>query len=348
MRRPSFVERRDERLDESDGAVERATVAPRLERVRVGHVPVTEIGRFVDVETVVDGERDLHQTIRELEVRWRAEDGIPTQDHQEIHLATVDGRRQVGHRGRLILSGGFDRRPIGDRGADVAERLVHRVRERVHGHRLILTSDDERSPAMGLKILGDRSDPRHVSTARAGGANADPRGDLPREALDVGCAHRQPMIGLGSRERRRALDRVEPVHRLPLFGDAPPIGEVARVPHAARTTGEEVGVEREDDVRFVEVIDRFAGPPSRPAGRGARAVARHRIVLVPSGLRICGEHGGHQLGQGRRRHRPAEDPQSPALKGLLLRKSRRQRRTEVRPGAQLTSVSNDLRAIWVV
>ena len=104
---------------------------------------MTEIGRFVDVETVIDGERDLHQALSELEVRWRGEDGIPTQDHEEIHLATVDGRRQVGHRGRLILSGGFDRRSIRDRGAHVAERLVHRVRDRVHGHRLILTGDDE-------------------------------------------------------------------------------------------------------------------------------------------------------------------------------------------------------------
>ena len=201
---------------------------------------------------------------------------------------------------------------------------------------------------MGLEILGDRSDPRRISTACAGGASADPRCDLPREALDVGRAHRQPMIRLGSRERRRALHRVEPVHRLPLFGDAPPIGEVARVPHAARPTGEEVGVEREDDVRLVEVIDRFARPPRRTASSGARAVARHRVVLVPSGLRIRGEHRRHQFSQGRRRHRPAEDPQSCALKGLLLRKSRRQRRAEVRPGPQLTSVRNDLRAIWVV
>ena len=43
VRRASFVERRDERLDDRDGAVVRARVAPRLERVRVRHVPVAEV-----------------------------------------------------------------------------------------------------------------------------------------------------------------------------------------------------------------------------------------------------------------------------------------------------------------
>ena len=38
--RVRVVERRDERLHQRDGAVVRARIAPRLERVRVGDVPV--------------------------------------------------------------------------------------------------------------------------------------------------------------------------------------------------------------------------------------------------------------------------------------------------------------------
>ena len=51
--------------------------------------------------------------------------------------------------------------------------------------------------------------------------------------LDLGRLHRQPMIGLGARQRRRALDRVETVHLLAIVGDAAPGGEVTLIAHAA-------------------------------------------------------------------------------------------------------------------
>ena len=63
------------------------------------------------------------------------------------------------------------------------------------------------------------------------------------------------MIGLGAGERRRALDGVEPVHRLLIVGDAPPVGELVDIldvgfacaylatPYARRMTGQTMYVD---------------------------------------------------------------------------------------------------------
>ena len=90
------------------------------------------------------------------------------------------------------------------------------------------------------------------------------------------------MVGLRASERRRALDRVEPVHVLRVVGHPAPVGEIPGVADRRGSAGEEVSVQREDDVRFVEVVDgvglrrRRRGPP----------VVRDRIPVMPFRLRI--------------------------------------------------------------
>src|SRR4029079_8094088 len=54
-----IVKRRNERLNDGDGAVERSRVAPAFQRMRVGYVPLAQKSRLVGVEPVVDREIDL-------------------------------------------------------------------------------------------------------------------------------------------------------------------------------------------------------------------------------------------------------------------------------------------------
>ncbi len=65
VRRLAAVERRDQRLHDRRGAVEAARVAPRLEEMRLGNLPVAALRRLVVVEAEVRAQRDLVQRRRE-------------------------------------------------------------------------------------------------------------------------------------------------------------------------------------------------------------------------------------------------------------------------------------------
>ena len=68
-RRFAVVERRDAWLLQRDAAVEAAQVAPALERVRRGDLPLAGARRLVDVQPVVDAKRDLRERRRRTEDR---------------------------------------------------------------------------------------------------------------------------------------------------------------------------------------------------------------------------------------------------------------------------------------
>ena len=213
----------------------------------------------------------------------------------------------------------------------------------VHRRRLIFAGDDERRAAMRLEILGDRRDPgRLVAGIAARARDTDGRGDRARQGLDVGRTPGQPVIRLRAGQRGRALHRIQPVHRLALFGDAPAVREVAGVTHHPWTGGQEVGIEREDDVSLVEVVERLGGPAGGLLRAGAGAVTGNRVVLVPLGLRIRLENGRDELGQRRRRQRAAQDPQPGAARAFLLGQRVRQSGAEVGPAAELVAEARGL------
>ena len=140
--------------------------------------------------------------------------------------------------GELVHRPRFGRLRVDDRGADVAERLVHRVRQRVNGRRLAVARDHEAAAACGLQILDER---RRSSAAPASGAVAPPAPATPSCAatarakrFDLRGAQRQAVIGLRAGVGRRALDRVEAVELRAVAFDAPPRGERARVLQARR------------------------------------------------------------------------------------------------------------------
>src|SRR5436853_545254 len=73
---PSVVQRRDQRLLDRYRAVVRAAVAPRLEVMRLGDVPVHELRGLVVVGREVHAKRHLLECVDEFDVGRRVEDRI--------------------------------------------------------------------------------------------------------------------------------------------------------------------------------------------------------------------------------------------------------------------------------
>jgi hypothetical protein len=353
--RAPLVERRDERLRERHRAVERAGVPPALERVRRRDVPVRQVRGFVHVGAVVGDEGDPREALGKPEIDRRGEHRVAAEDHEQLDLPGVHRSDQLVERGRLVGRLRLDGGAVGDRRADVAERLVHRVGQRVDRRRLVLAGDDGRPAAVRLEIARHRSDPlghargvgpRHARTLARGGA-ADRRRQLAREAFDLARAQRQAVIRLRAGQRRAALDDIQAVHLLVVVGHPPAGREVLLVAHVAGPARQEVGVERHDHIGLVEVADR------RPLGAGllcaeARAVAGHRVPLVPAGLGVLSQHVGHLLGERWGGHRAGEKTHACAPPRLLGAAGRLHRREEVAPRPDLAAVGDDLRAIGVV
>ncbi len=156
------------------------------------------------------------------------------------------------------------------------------------------------------------------------------------------------MVRLAARDRRQAFDRVEPVHGPVFAGDAPPIGKIARVAHVARTRIQEVGVEREDDVRLVDPVVAIEVASEREARACAHLVAPGRLVLVPRRLREVLQDLLDDLVQRRRGDRFGQDAQARALARLLRQDGRPHRAEELGPGAHLAAEADRLRAVGVV
>ncbi len=55
----AVVERRNQRLDDADGAIVGASIAPGFEFMRCIHVPLAEFGGFVLIEAVVNAQWNL-------------------------------------------------------------------------------------------------------------------------------------------------------------------------------------------------------------------------------------------------------------------------------------------------
>ena len=108
MRRAPVVERRDQRLDDRDRAVVRARVAPRLEVVRLGDVPVHVHRRLVVVRREVRAERHLVHRLDEREVARRVVDRIAAEDDERLHGAGVHVGDELLERIELIDRRDFD------------------------------------------------------------------------------------------------------------------------------------------------------------------------------------------------------------------------------------------------
>ena len=168
--------------------------------------------------------------------------------------------------------------------------------------RLVIAGDHHACAAVGLEIF------RHCSDGRQDRLpSTERREQSAREALHLRCAHWDAVIGDRAAPRREGLDRVEPVDgcRLALT-HAAPRREIVRVTKVSGAAVHEIGIERHDDVCFVEVVNRIHVRAERSTQTLANVVAAYRLPLMPlhAGklgeqlLNLCAERGGcDRLGQ---------------------------------------------------
>ena len=148
---------------------------------------------------------------------------------------------------------------------------------RVDGRRLLVAGDDDARAAVGLQVARRA----RRSSRRDRGARRPTSGDRARVRLDLRRRTGQAVIGDRAGAGGAGLDRVQAVDRRRPLAHFAAAGEVARVAEVAGAAIEEVGVERDDDVRFVEVIDGVRVAAERQPQSFAHVVAAGRLPLMP-------------------------------------------------------------------
>src|SRR5258708_40315082 len=93
-------------------------------------------------------------------------------------------------------------------------------------------------------------------------------------------------------DRRRGLDNVQTIHLAagtPCFLKLIQFAAAIKLLHVAnmsRPTGQEIGIERQDDLRLLRTINRVALAAESKLGALARPVASGRSPLMPPRLRV--------------------------------------------------------------
>ena len=212
--------------------------------------------------------------------------------------------------------------------------------------RLAFAGDDQTRPAVFFQIL--RKFLQEIA-ARI------PRQQISRDGKDLAGLHAHALIGEGAGDGRRAFGDVQPVHRqLPvlLFREhTSRRHEITRVTNASRQIHQEIRIQRDDDLRLVEVID-WVDEAILHSERLCQAklfvVTVDRLVLMPLRIRIL-LHEGIDLPRERRRgDRAGQQPDSLPAAGFLFFQDRGDHLREAIPVADLAAVVHDLRAIRVV
>ena len=117
------------------------------------------------------------------------------------------------------------------------------------------------------------------------------------------------MICLRPGRARRALDRIQPRHLFRIRIAA--LGEIARIArHSRESCREKIRIERNDDIRFREVVNRLHGLPESHSRAFINVVAIHWFPEMPLGFRKRLLELLHLVGESRRRKRLREDPDS--------------------------------------
>jgi hypothetical protein len=94
------------------------------------------------------------------------------------------------------------------------------------------------------------------------------------------------LVGGHARDGEHRLRHIEAVHLGLPFADAPAIGELAGVAHCAWLRVEEVAVQRDDDLRVAQAVNRVQPLTERQPRPLVHIVAVNRLVLIPLRLRV--------------------------------------------------------------
>ena len=283
-------------------------------------------------EPEVHAQRDLLHRVGEVQIRGRRVDRIAAEDEQDADRARVHLADELLQRGALIDRAHFRGLRVDDRRADVAERLVHRVRERMDGRRLAVAGDDEAAAARGLQILDERSHPalrRSAAPSRVRRRPRPARRHRARERLDLRGAQRQPVIGLRARVRRRAFDGVETTQ---LRRWSPSIRRRDANARACRSPPLPAQRKSASSERMTSAFS-IAYCASTYSPNASRLPSR--ALWRPNGSHCthfaCGKRARNSCdlrAERRRRDRLGQDPDAGTLAGLLCGEHRLHRRDE--------------------
>ena len=247
----AVIERRNQWLDDRDGAIISARVTPSFEVVRFVHMPVTVFGGLVPIEAVMNAQRDVRalECIFEAEVGGCIVGGVAAHDDEHVDFAGAHVGNEIAQRFCLIDRVRVDGVGIEDGFADIAKLRVQRVREGVDSGGLVVARDDETSATVFHQVLiGRQSKIPYVIRVTCCFAIWPLIRQFTCDLLDLARPHRQPVIRLRARRGRRALDRIKAAHGSIGIAAASKIADIARVAREARI--QEVRVERDDDVRL--------------------------------------------------------------------------------------------------
>ena len=170
-----------------------------------------------------------------IQLGGRVVSGIASEDDKSFDRICRDGLGEVRDGDRLI-GGDFDEV---DRAADVSERRIDRVGDRMNRCGLVRSGDDETGALVRGEIgsaLGNplRLDIESLGDARIDCVAGDFAGEGRRKRKDMAAGEAEAMVGHRAGERKRTLGHVESIHRVFFFRYATPLGEFAGVIKATR------------------------------------------------------------------------------------------------------------------
>jgi hypothetical protein len=120
---------------------------------------MAQLRRLIVVQAEMHAQAHLAHRVGEGEIDRRGVDRIAADDDEHVDVAGAHVGRKITERLHLIDRLGFDRVGVDDALPDVAERVVHRMRERVDDRWLAVAGDDEARAAVRAEIFRDRLDP---------------------------------------------------------------------------------------------------------------------------------------------------------------------------------------------
>jgi hypothetical protein len=194
------------------------------------------------------------------------------------------------------------------------------MRQCVDFCRLTFTRNHEASAACVLQILHQGTDPclsRLGRRAAGGTGHSELRRNRTSERADVRRTEQQSMIRFRSRVARGALDRVEAIALRTIALDSTPCCVRTRVSQRTVAGHEEVGIERQDDVRLLDRILRVDVLAEREAAAGTDVVATKRLPLDPLRPWKPGQKLVDLRPEGRGSDRFAQDADATTLRSLL-------------------------------
>ena len=292
----------NQRLNYRDGAVIGRRITPIFVGVRFGNVPLANFGSFVFMRAQTNPQfRHLNRTAQ-IHFRRSIEDRIAAQNHEQLNLAAVQIRQQRVQVSPLVSRLSFKRSGQHHGGADVAERLIDEMNQRVNFRRLVFTRNHNRLALVRQQVLREG-----VEELRAGSRTTAHRSrKRPGKSGYLRGLNRLPVIGFRARGSGCRFDCVETTLRFFRAAHGAFFRPVTRITHATRAVGKEVAVDGQNNVSLIELVNGI-DELAKCLLRTHAATMSGGFPLVPFRARIQLEYILNLRVQRRRRDRFGED-----------------------------------------